>query len=228
VANQGDAGILDILDAKTGLDLVPCDMGMQKLVTRINPKTGYKENRRHWNPDDRIKTIARRRLAYAIGHDVVRCSTQRLMFRHAGGMPYGRRCGGAFDIHKDPSARRRGRKLGGLAAVDLAWKKPWSGSVSIAALTRGCTATAGGSGSTADGTGIPSVESRTGQPLCSSAGTRSRPRAITYLSREAAKFVAIGDRSGGPIEVTTRSLTPEVTRGCPACGSGCVELPERR
>ena len=42
VATMGKLGILDVLDAKTGKYLFSYDLGMQNLVTSIDPKTGHK------------------------------------------------------------------------------------------------------------------------------------------------------------------------------------------
>ena len=51
VATIGKLGILDVLDAKTGEYLFSYDMGMQNLITGIDPVTGQKSTHPALEPD---------------------------------------------------------------------------------------------------------------------------------------------------------------------------------
>jgi alcohol dehydrogenase (cytochrome c) len=51
VMTMGKIGILDILDAKTGKYINSFDLGMQNLVTRIDPNTGWKTTNPAMEPD---------------------------------------------------------------------------------------------------------------------------------------------------------------------------------
>ncbi len=233
VATMGKLGILDILDAKTGAYISSFDMGMQQLVTRIDPKTGYKTTDAALEPElDRIKTICPSPTGVRnwppLSFDA---STQRLY------VPFMRSCmsyvwksGGGFDIAygvRPPDGEDR--RLGGLAAIDLAanaivWKRQYRGPYLAAAL-----ATAGGV--VFDGGRdryFRASDARTGQPLWQfrlDQEPNSVP--ITYLAG-GRQYVAIATGSGGPLEVTTRSLTPEVNVGGPGVRLWVFKLPERR
>jgi len=220
VATMGKLGILDALDARTGEYLFSYDLGLQNLVTGIDPETGRKRTDPALEPElDKAKAIC----PFATG---VR-NWPATSFDPDTGLlyvPYLKACmdfvwkpGGGFDISyglKVPTDSNG--KFGGLAAIDvaakkLAWKNEYRGPAQSAALSTG-------GGVVFDGGRdrfFRASDSETGKLLWQLRLDQVPSAMPISFNVDGAQRVAVTTGAGNPNEVTSRSLTPEIENAGP-------------
>ena len=215
VATMGKLGILDVLDARTGKYLFSADLGLQNLVTAINPATGLKHTDPNFEPNP---AHAVHICPYAGG---VRSwpgtsydpHSERLYVAAVDScMDYSFRPGEAWDIISAPTAGMgTDGAAGEVAALDLPagriiWMRRYRAAEASATL-----ATAGGLLFEGDRDRmLRASDSATGELLWQ-VRLNSVPSAspISFMAN-GEQYVAITAGGGGPNDIMRESITPEI------------------
>ncbi|MFD2580322.1 PQQ-binding-like beta-propeller repeat protein [Novosphingobium colocasiae] len=219
VGTVGKLGILDVLDAKTGAYVASFDMGMQDLVTAIDPKTGQKTTNPAAEPQDGVfKHIC----PFAGG---VR-NWPATSFDGSQGVlyvPFTRSCMN-YAFHGDrtldisyamaPPVQGNGM-LGGVMAIDMQSLKPLWVQEQRAAASSGVLATDGGVVFAGDrDRWFRALDSSNGKVLWQTRLDRrlsSNPITFAHGNNQ---YVAIVSGGGAPNDATQESLNPEISKNC--------------
>jgi alcohol dehydrogenase (cytochrome c) len=215
VMTMGKLGILDVLDAKRGRYLFSYDLGLQNLVTAIDPVTGWKTTNPALEPDPmHTKFIC----PYAIGvrnwpatsYD----PTTHLLYVATGDacMDYKWNVGEDFDIGYGSRPRPGGDgNTGSVAALNLAtrkleWSKHYRAPESSATLsTAGGVIFEGGRDRR-----FRASDSASGEVLWQVQLDNVPSAAPITFAADGVQFVAITSGGGNPNDALRRSLTPEI------------------
>jgi alcohol dehydrogenase (cytochrome c) len=215
VMTMGKTGLMDVLDARTGQYLATRDMGLQDLVTAIDPRTGAKTINPAFEPEAGKPVLV---CPHAVGarnrpgtsYDASSGLLYIGLFK--GCMSHVWTPGPEFDVNwgmqlpKNPNGN-----FGQVVALDVAsGKTRWvrehrASSISAALTTAGGLLFEGGRDFA-----FRASDSATGEVLWQTTLSNSPSAApVTYLA-DGEQYVAVTTGGGNPHEVTVSLLTPEI------------------
>lgn len=217
VMTMGKLGILDVLDAASGSYIFSVDLGVQNLVTSIDPKTGAKTTDPKLDPQaNQWKFICPLSNGVRSWPGASYDPQRHLLFVAASDscMDFGYVPGEGFDLRFRARTRANGDgKYGFLAAIDLDTRKvKWSmrrrASMSSATLsTRGGIVLAG-----SNDTQFGASDSDTGQELWKirlDGNASATP--VTFVA-QGVQYIAVTTGGGNPNDWSRQYLTPEINR----------------
>ena len=217
VGTIGKLGIMDVLDARTGEYVTSFDMGMQNLVTAIDPKTGRKTTDPAFEP----KADVPLRICPFAGGIRNWPSTSFDVSKGVLYVPFTRSCmtflhkpGGGFDISyamepppgNDPN-------VGGVMAINTKTLAPAWVYRHRAPAASGVLATAGGVVFAGDrDRWFRALDADTGSVLWQTRLDRRLSGNPITFAHQGQQYVAITSGGGTPYDATQQSLTPEIPR----------------
>lgn len=220
VGTIGKLGILDILDAKTGKYLSSFDMGLQDLVTDIDPKTGHKTTNPAAEPVDGVfKHICPFAGGVRNWPATSFDTTRNLLY-----VPYTKSCMNyvyradrSLDISyaMAPPANNDGN-VGGVMAIDMRTLNPVWVQKQRAPTSSGALATGGGIVFAGDrDRWFRALDSSTGEVIWQTRLDRRLSSNPITFAHDNTQYVAIVSGGGGPNDATQESLTPESPKTAP-------------
>jgi alcohol dehydrogenase (cytochrome c) len=221
VMTVGKIGILDLLDARTGEYLGSYDMGLQSLVTKIDPKTGWKYTDPRMEPDPaKSKLICPHAVGVrnwpATSYDASTSTLYVSVLKSC--MQFSWMKGEGFDISYGMKVKSgTGGNVGGVMAIDVSslkarWTKTFRAPTASAIL--------------ATGGGLVFVGSRDRYFRALGATTGSvlwevrlnnvpSSTPVTFLAG-GTQHVALTTGGGNPNDISVKTLTPELDPVAPA------------
>jgi alcohol dehydrogenase (cytochrome c) len=212
---MGKIGVLDVLDAKTGKYIFSYDLGLQNLVTGIDPVTGWKIIDAALDPDPKQPKLV---CPFALGvrnwpatsYDP---STHLLYVAASDScMDSGWNRGEAFDITYGVRPRPNGDgNYGRVVAINLATRKTEWTQKHRAAEASATLSTAGGlvfEG--ARDRSFRASDSASGEILWQTRLDNLPSATPITFAKDGVQYVAITTGGGNPNDVTVQSLTPEI------------------
>jgi alcohol dehydrogenase (cytochrome c) len=215
VMTMGKLGILDVLDAKTGKYIFSHDLGIQTLVTAIDPVTGWKTTDPALEPDSKQpKLICPHSIGVRNWNSTSYDPATQLLYVAAslGCMDLTWLRGELFDITYGLKPNSNGEaNYGGVVAINLAnrkiewWRKQRATEASSALGMAGGLVFEGGHDRY-----FRASDSATGKVLWQ-VRLDSAPSATPIsFAANGVQYVAITSGGGNPMEVTRQPLTPEI------------------
>lgn len=216
VVNMGKIGILDAIDAKTGDYIFSYDLGMQNIVTEIDPTTGWKTTAPRLEPDNKEqKTICPFALGVrnwpAASYDPTNYTLYVPLLVNSC-MNFTWSPGEDFDIGYGMKASTEGDgNFGAVAAINLStrkltWMKKFRAPAASAALsTAGGLVFVGGRDRQ-----FRAFDSDSGEILWQIKLDNSLSAFPITYANEGIQYVAITSGGGNPFDILTQTLTPEL------------------
>lgn len=214
VGTIGKLGILDMVDARTGQYVSSFDMGLQDLVTAIDPRTGAKTTRPSAEPEADVAKIICPFAGGVRNWPATSLDPARKMLY----VPYTRSCmdymfrpGMKFDISYGMKPPKDGDgDLGGVMAIDLNTMKPAWTQKQRAPASSGVLATDGGLVFAGDrDRWFRVLNSDTGAVVWQARLDRRLSSNPITFAKDDRQYVAIISGGGAPNDATQESLTPE-------------------
>ncbi len=231
VMTMGKQAILDVLDARTGKYLFSHDLGLQDLITAIDPETGFKTSDPALEPDPEKPVFM---CPFATGFrnwpPAAFDPTTSMFYTGISDscMEFSWTPGEDFDITYGLRARPDSDgNYGGVSAIDLNTNRPaWSRRVRASA-TSAVLATGGGVLFEGDrDRNFRALDSATGEPLWSTRLPILASATPITFTANGRQFVAVTAGGGNANDVTTQSLTPEITPSKPGTILFVFAVPE--
>lgn len=216
VVTMGKIGILDVVDAKTGDYIYSFDLGLQNIVTAIDPVTGWKTTDPALEPDSKeLKTICPFALGVrnwpATSYDPNNQTLYVPLILNSC-MNFSWSPGEDLDIGYGIKASvDNDGNFGAVAAINLAtrkleWMKRYRAPASSAALsTAGGLTFAGGRDRK-----FRAFDSTTGKVLWQKKLDNILSAFPITYARDGIQYVAITSGGGNPNDILTQTLTPEL------------------